>query len=181
MKHADPVHGPAYTVYGQNPTQPARGAVQRVGFHRFPGFHGFREAIAAGTLHERWKRKWRAREMKLARCGHEIELGIDLEHRSPRQVVGHQWRQHATTGTSSTEARTQHGLRWWRGWADGLRGLEPDESNPGPTCHAAWDGLVYRLDWVPTAPRTGRAPSQVALKPNVILHTVINTPCTLAS
>jgi len=53
MKHADPVHGPAYTVYGQNPTQPARGAVQRVGFHRFPGFHGFREAIAAGTLHER--------------------------------------------------------------------------------------------------------------------------------
>ena len=51
--------------------------------------------------------------------------------------------------------RTQHGLRWWRGWADGLRGLEPDESNPGPTCHAAWDGLVYGLDWVPTAPRTG--------------------------
>ena len=25
--------------------------------------------------------------MKLARCGHEIELGIDLEHRSPRQVA----------------------------------------------------------------------------------------------
>ena len=93
--------------------------------------------------------------MKLAWCRHEIELGIDLEHRSPRQVAGHQWRQHATTGTSSTEARTQHGLRWWRGWADGLRGLEPDESNPGPTCHAAWDGLVYGLDWVPTAPRTG--------------------------
>lgn len=33
----------------------------------------------------------------------QVELGIDLEHRSPGQVDAHQWRQHATTGTSSTD------------------------------------------------------------------------------
>ena len=74
-------------VYGQNPTQPTGGAVQRFGFHDFCGFHGLiamqprngatRDGVATGTLHKRWKQKLEgAREMKPARRSHKIELRI---------------------------------------------------------------------------------------------------------